>query len=218
MYTQELKDRACMLRKLGYSLKEIAHELSIAKSTASKWVLNIELGSAAKEKIFQKQNQGRRNSFSSLQLKRQKTYNSISSIVNKDLKSFVGNKLTTRLLCSFLYWGEGGKTDSCFRFTNSDPLMIRTFLHLFRSGFIPNETKFGATLHLHDYHNQEAQLQFWSKMTKIPKHKIGIYLKPHTGKNKRNGYQGCITVCYYDVKLFKALTSYYMSFARKLGA
>jgi hypothetical protein len=218
MHTQELKLEARRLRRLGYSLKDISKTFSIAKSTASKWVMDIKLGPAAEAQLSAKLEQGRHKGLSSMQVRRQKTYNAIFNIVKSEVDSIILDKSTKRLLCSFLYWGEGAKTSSTLNFTNSDPALIQTFLYLLRSGFNIEESKLSAFLHLHDYHDRSKQLQFWSKTTKIPEHRIGIYNKPHTGVVKREGYPGCISIRYSNVRLFKALTNYYTILARKMGA
>lgn len=107
------------------------------------------------------------------------------------------------MFLALLYWGEGGKTNNIFRFTNSDPEMIKSFSHLLRKSFIINEDKFRARLHLHEYHNREEMIIFWSEITGIEKNRFSIYNKPHTGINKKPGYRGCLTVNYGDVKYLK---------------
>lgn len=218
MHSADLKYQARILRIRGYSLNEISKQLNIAKSTVSRWVIDILLGPVAQERIRTRGETGRRKSYTTSQLKRKRLYGAINNVVEDDLDEVIVDTRTARLLCAFLYWGEGGKTSPSVRFTNSDPILVKTFLALFRKGFQVDESKFGATVHLHDYHDEEERLQFWSKVTKIPKHKIGVYHKPHTGINKRLGYPGCIAINYYDVKLFKALVAYYTNFAKKLGA
>lgn len=176
MHNQELKKEARRLRSLGYSLKDISKALSIAKSTASKWVLDILLGPAAQARIQTKREQGRRNSFSSMQLKRQRIYNAIHNIVRNEVKSISIDKFQTRLLCSFLYWGEGGKTHSYFNFTNSDPDLVRAFLKLFRSGFKLDESKFAATLHLMIITTLNANCNFGQKLLKYRSKGLGYII------------------------------------------
>ena len=107
------------------------------------------------------------------------------------------------MFLALLYWGEGGKTNNIFRFTNSDPEMIKYFLHLLRKSFNVDEKKFHTRLHLHEYHNREEMIIFWSEITGIEKNRFSIYNKPHTGINKKPGYRGCLIVNYGDVKIFK---------------
>ena len=108
-----------------------------------------------------------------------------------------------------IYLCEGNKSlKSLTTFTNSDPNLISTFLYLFRNSFDLNEKKFRVLMHLHKYHNEEIQKNFWSKITKIPKDQFNrTYLKPNSGKYKKRDYQGCIKVYYGDVSITRKLQS-----------
>jgi hypothetical protein len=73
---------------------------------------------------------------------------------------------------------------------------------------VVNESKFHPCVHLHEYHSLEMQLDFWSKVTNIDKRQfIRPYIKGHTAKRKREGYQGCISIRYYDADLARRLTA-----------
>lgn len=125
-----------------------------------------------------------------------------------------------KLLASFLFWTEGGKsTDGYVFFINSDPKMFSLFVYLLRHSFNIDESKFRAMIHIHEYHNNK-QLHFWSSLTDIPINQFSkSYLKPHTGKRKRQNYQGCIRIRirYYDHKIALELRSLYNTFVNKLG-
>jgi orotate phosphoribosyltransferase-like protein len=47
----EIKRKAIALRKRGYSVKEIAEKLHIAKSTSSLWVREIKLNKKAQQRL-----------------------------------------------------------------------------------------------------------------------------------------------------------------------
>jgi hypothetical protein len=217
-YHQEIKDKAVALRKKGYSIREIASNLGIAKSTSTLWVRDVHLSISAMARLEYGQYKGIRKGISARQQRLSKVYDSVQSITAEHIDSLIVDSKTKRLLCAFLYWGEGTKSRSRVRIINSDPKLIFVFLKLFRESFTLNEDKFRSTLHLHEYHNKNKQLQFWSKITRIPKNRIGIYLKPHTGKNKKPGYPGCISVNYFDVRIYDALVAYYKLYAQSMGA
>ena len=118
-----------------------------------------------------------------------------------------------------IYWCEGNKSlrDSVF-FTNSDPRLIANFLHLFRNSFDIDESKFRVCMHLHDYHNEEKQLNFWSDVTFIPKNQFfKSYKKLNTKKRIRDNYQGCIQVRYYDINIARKLQAVAKEFMDKYG-
>lgn len=121
-----------------------------------------------------------------------------------------------RIICAVMFWCEGEKsTSSGLRFMNSDPTMMRLFITLLRKGFTIDESKFRALLQLHDYHEELRQIQFWSEITDIPPvqfHKS--YIKPHTSKNTREGYPGCMSLRYGDANLAKLLKMIYSNLGK----
>ena len=108
---------------------------------------------------------------------------------------------------------KNGKSAS---FTNSDPVMIKTYIALFRS-FNVEPKNLKAILHLHSYHDKYKQAMFWSKVTGIPKKNISIYNKVNSGKIVRKNYPGCISIRLYNVKILHELRSYYQLYAKRYG-
>lgn len=139
--------------------------------------------------------------------------------VSKDctvLKANNYNKDDYKIFITLLYWAEGAKTGGDFNFINSDPLMIKVYLSLLRKAYCIDESKFRVCVHLHNYHNQEEILDFWSKVTAICKKQFSVYNKPHTGHNKKKGYKGCLSIRYKDSKIRKEIFIIIKRF-RKLG-
>lgn len=110
-----------------------------------------------------------------------------------------------KLFLALLYWGEGAKTGGRLIFINSDPGMVKLYLWLLRKSFIIKEERLKCLLHLHEYHNQGEMVDFWSKVTGIPKNSFSIYNKPHTGINKKSGYKGCLSIRYGDSRIIKEI-------------
>lgn len=110
-------------------------------------------------------------------------------------------------LLASLWWCEGSKDlRDGVRFTNSDSGTIRFFLGLMRTVFRIDEGRIRLMLHLHEYHDMEAQKAFWAGVAGISQDQLyQPYLKPRTGLRKREGYQGCVTVRYGDVKIARIL-------------
>ncbi|KKW39133.1 hypothetical protein A3I46_01735 [Candidatus Kaiserbacteria bacterium RIFCSPLOWO2_02_FULL_54_13] len=101
-----------------------------------------------------------------------------------------------------MYWCEGtkSKNDSEFTFTNAEPLTIRGFLALLRKALPLEESRFRIKMHLHDYHDERERRRFWSELTGIPETQFqNTFWKPHTGKNIKHDYPGCIHLRYHDV-------------------
>ncbi len=128
------------------------------------------------------------------------------------------SKEHSKLLCATIFWCEGGKDVSGgIYFTNSDPSLIATFLYLLRDSFAIDEVRFRALIHLHSYHDPTERLAFWSEVTNIPVSQFyHPYQKLHSGKNRRAGYPGCISVRYLDTNTARLLKTIYEEFANNI--
>jgi len=216
----EIKEKAFKLRVKGYSIKEIADKLDIAKSTVSLWVRDIKLNKKAQERLKKR----RLLPYYKIALrwetkrkKEQEELNLIARNIVKEIKNDINQK---RVYCSLLYWCEGAKGyNDSIRFVNSDPLLIKTFLKLLRDSFPIKESKFRVLMYLHSYHNENLQKEFWSNLTQISKNQFNkTFLKPNTKKRIRNDYPGCVAISYHDRKLARLLRAIYKSFSEKIGA
>ncbi|HEU0085954.1 MAG TPA: helix-turn-helix domain-containing protein [Candidatus Paceibacterota bacterium] len=206
---KELRVEAIRLRKLGYSVKELARLLGVSKGTISVWVRGIELSTCAYNRLQRNYTKG--------QLASQQSIRKITEAKNRTADDFAKHiisdiklsKNNSALLCAMLYICEGSKSLSeGVAFTNSNPKLMRTYMSLFRASFRLDEKKFRVRMHLHSYHNETTQTKFWSKVTKIPNKQFQkTYHKPSNRIYKKEGYQGCIQVRYYDTKIVRNLLS-----------
>jgi len=208
-----VKERAVIMRKKGYSLQEISDHLNIAKSTASLWLTDIVLNNNANKRIRERKILGCLHAAKTKIDKRKKQYQGYLLWAKRNLKKMSLNKEYCQLMSSLLYWAEGGKfMDNHLEFTNSDPKMIETFLKLLRKGFDIDETKFRLNIHIHEYHNDIKQKMFWSNITKISLSQVNkSYLKPHSGKRTRENYPGCVRICYYSADIARRVKALYQS-------
>ncbi len=216
-YSFKLVNKALKLRRNGYSYEEISKKLKIAKSSAYLWCNQVKLNEEAKKRLSGRMAIGIIKAQEVLKVKKIKVYNKISEDADKYLSQIKSNKEIYKLLCSFLYWGEGEKNRNTVVFANSDPIMIKCFLTLFRSSFKLDEKKFRALVHVHEYHNEIEIKNYWSNITNIPLSQFSkCYLKPHTKKTIREGYKGTISIRYYDYKIALELGFIYNMFAERL--
>jgi DNA-binding CsgD family transcriptional regulator len=197
---------AIKLRKQGKSVLEIAARLGVAKSSVSVWVRNVPLSPVAEKRLLQRISVGQHAGGRSQHAKVTKVENTYLQLASKNIRNLKLNLVHKRLLCSLIYWCEGAKSANCVDFTNADPKLVRLFLTLFRSCFVIDESKFRVCLHIHDYHDINKQIAFWSKLTTIsPEQFIKPYTKPHTGRQIHEGYQGCVSVRYYNADIARQL-------------
>lgn len=180
-----LHHQALVLRRQGFSVEEISMRLAVAKSTAYVWVKDQVLSAVAQDRLMGRGIHGRAKGAATNRKKRLALLRGIQMSVRGEFGQLDVSKKLAKLLCAMLFWCEGNKDLSSVSFTNSDPLLMRTFLTLLRQSFMLDPAKFRVCLHLHEYHSEKTQKRFWSRIMKIPeKYFMKSYLKPHTGKNK----------------------------------
>ncbi len=219
-----LREQAIQLRKEGFLYGQIARELDISKSTSYQWTKNVPLSKTEERRIMSSLSDAKRRAVASMTAARAKkselTIREIESEALSTVNKAELNVNHRRILCAALFWCEGQKNvQEGVKFINSDPIMMRSFLQLLRSSFEIEELKFRALLHLHEYHDESKQIEFWSKVTKIPVEQFHrSYIKPHTGKNIHEGYPGCLSLRYPDTRLAKLLKMIYSNLGNNLGA
>jgi transcriptional regulator with XRE-family HTH domain len=193
------KREAIILRKKGFSLREISEQLKLSKSTASLWLGNIKLSKIAKKRIYKLGADGRIRGNDSVKNRISLEDKRILLSVKATIAKYSLSKNNLKFICALLYWCEGGKTEkSQLTFINSDPKLVKYFINTFRKAFDVDERRFRALIHVHNYHNINQQIEFWSKITKIPKSQFTKpYNKPNTEKRIKENYQGCISIRYY---------------------
>ncbi len=201
MKKEKLFSSARKLRRNGHSLREISEKLSISKSTASLWLKNISISKKGLRRLDMLSEQGRGKAKLILRKRRVEHLRIISDRCKalKEGKNY--NKQDLKVFLALLYWGEGAKTGRRIVFMNSDPVLICTYLGIFRKAYKLNEDLFRAVLHLHSYHDKDEMIRYWSKLTKISKNRISIYKKKNSGIRKKDGYMGCISIRYGDSRI-----------------
>lgn len=209
------KKKAKVLRARGYSIREISEKLGVSKGSVSPWVRGVKLTKSAQNRISRLRERGRvKASKTHRNLKKGRLIESKNRAleINKKAK---WSKQTSKILCAMIYWCEGAKADSSVAFTNSDPDLIKKFLELFRESFDLDEEKFSVCVHMHEYHNVNKQIKFWSEITGIPKSQ---FMRPYQKKNGkvriRKNYQGCVSISYYSAKVAQDLLALARSYLK----
>ena len=199
----DLKQKACFLRRKGFSFREISEKLGIAKSTSAVWTRYELLSEQAKKRLKILECRGRLKSMIVIKNRQKAIWEDINKkcTVLKDKKYSISEY---KIFLALLYWGEGAKKNN-FNFANSDPEMVRLYLYLLRKSFNIIEQKIKVRIHLHDYHNREEMLNFWVGVTGIPKVNFSVYNKSNTGINKKPGYKGCLSIYYGDSRIRKEI-------------
>jgi hypothetical protein len=106
-----------------------------------------------------------------------------------------------------LYWGEGSKSGNTIAITNSDPLLILTFLTFLRKICNVDEKRLHLLIHYHSDQKEKSLVTFWSNFTKINKSQFYVSTL-HKEKIKQSTKRlkfGTISLRYADSLLFKEI-------------
>lgn len=211
------RQKAITLRKEGYSLNEIRERVSASKSSISLWVRNVYLSKDAQSRIEKRMTNGQIASRLSKRYQTSLREQQAVKIAQKTIKGLHFGKEYKKILTALVYYCEGTKdVRRGLMFTNSDPGLVASFMSLLRQSFSLDERKFRACVHLHSYHIKNKQLKFWSKTSNIP---VQQFIKPYQKKNsglyKKDGYQGCISIRYGDVRIARELKALAIGFMNK---
>lgn len=220
---QLLKEQAVLLRQEGRLYSEIAAALNISPSTAKLWTKEVVLSTSQAKVLEERQKEIQLAKMQSLTKRRMQLKNQKLAQQRLAAKALVSqthhNTAQRQILCAVFYWCEGTKdVSSGLKFTNADPQLVATFLALLRSSFSVDESKFRALMHLHDYHDQAQQLEFWSQHTGIPPQQFHrSYVKSHRGARQKVDYPGTVSIRYLDAALGKLIKMIYSEYGRNLG-
>lgn len=121
----------------------------------------------------------------------------------------------------FLYWGEGSKTTGSVSINNTDPEILRFSLYWLNKVLKVPKNKIRVYLHLYKDMNIKQELEFWSKILKIP---LNQFAKPYIKSSNRENLthkgfgRGTCGLAIHNVNLkeeimmsIKAISDYYSS-------
>ena len=199
-------DQARLLRKQGYSIKEITTMVGVTKSSVSLWVRAIALTTKQKKRLSEKGHslgvtEKRRstrlaNEHAKRQIFFQQAAKEIQNISQRDL-FFVGQGL---------YWCEGAKhSRGTASFYNSDPRLIQVMMRFYREICKIPDKKFKAQVILHPHLNALRAEKYWSKVSRIPRSQFQKTSQQHNkaSKGKKDSIpMGTFTIGVYDTRLF----------------
>lgn len=168
------KEKALKLRKKGKSIKDIASNLNVSKSTVSYWCRDIVLSQEQIDRLTQQMKErGSRALFKVAQKKREERIKKEKREREKGFDSV--KKIEERALFFLglgLYWGEGYKESSKeFGFTNSDPQMLKVYLRWLRVLFGVHPEDLIARVSINHIHKKREKeiIQYWCNLLGLKK-------------------------------------------------
>lgn len=198
MISPLVKMKAIELRVSGKSLNEIKREIGpIAKSTLSLWLKNISLSKAKRENLAERMKgrieQGR---LKTVQIRKIHRLERIAQAEKEAKNEF--QELSKNPLFSVgigLYLGEGSKTEQEFKFTNSDPNIIRTMIYWLKEIIGIDSEKIRVRLQTYTFCGLDDEV-FWKKTLSVPEKQFlrTIYKPSRELFKKKPEYHGCIRI------------------------
>ena len=166
------KNLAINLRKKGKSYNEIARILKIPKSTLSYWLRDVKMSPGIEAKLWSETRKKWAENITKFNKKQseiaKRRAEEYQKIAVKDIGNFSKRELL--LIGTALYWAEGSKKSRwTLQFSNSDPLMIKLMMKFFQKICNTPREKIKAMVQIHSNVTSEEAINYWSKISKIPK-------------------------------------------------
>jgi len=171
-YMRQDKQKAISLRKRGKSYNEIAKILNVSKGTLSLWLRDIKMPPEIEKKFWDEARKKWARSITEFNKKqaeaaRKRTEES-QKIAAKDIGRLSKRELL--LVGAALYWAEGYKKARwVIQFSNSDPVMIKFMMRFFKKICNIQKEKIRALVQIHPNVTSEKAINYWSKISGIPK-------------------------------------------------
>lgn len=193
----EQQERARELRLVGWTLKDIADELGVSKSSVSLWVRDLGVQVHRRQPTAPRANRLRDARLAEIEEMNALGFRRLGEL---DDRSFLAAGAA-------LYAGEGSKSDGMVSFANSDARMIGFFCAWLRRFFDVDETRLRARLYLHEGLDLESATRHWSHITGIPAAQFGRpYRAVPDATIRHNKHEnGCLTVRYSCARTHRAV-------------
>lgn len=213
MLSKEIRQKAIKLRLQGKLYPEISSALGmdIPKSTMWYWFRNLDLSEEVIQRLAEAQldnlSKARDASVLNRWIERQEFCEQVRRD-NGDLPSLIDNKGVAKIVLAILFLAEGSKRSDNLVFCNSDPFVIRLFLHLLRFCYRLSEDKFRCTVQCRSDQDIKELESFWSDITNIPLHKFyraQVDSRSIGKPTQKPGYKGVCRLDYFDGTISKEL-------------
>lgn len=206
------KEKARTLRMQGLSLKQIAKDLQVAKSSVSLWVRDISLSDEHRQALKKRGGAGTDYSqrTKAFRDKRAEYQSYGARLVRVSDPDFIAGCM--------LYWAEGAKNKNSLKFVNSDFNMIMFFKKFLEKYFNLGDADFKISLNFFtDLHSKKEVEAFWLGFLKLPESclnkSIINYHSNYSNKKRKNKleYGVCALVVnktYVVQSIFGAIQEY----------
>lgn len=221
MRRQQEKNFAFELRREGKSYREITHLLRIPKSTLATWFKDLSWSKSLTLQLAERYKVKNTNRL--VEINKQRRLLTIqrdraSQVRARERFQELKNDLLF-LSGVMLYWGEGDKKSrSVVRVSNSDPGIVRITSKFLRKRLKIKLEKLKGQILLYPDNNKDKALDFWSKVSGIPKKqffKTQVILG--RSNSKRRLIHGVCTLYVHDTLLKIQILEWINLYSRTLS-
>jgi hypothetical protein len=192
------RQRARELRADAWTLADIATELSVAKSSVSRWVEDVQFEPSPR-RTSRKRSPNRLQRAKQAEIER----------CHDDGIERVGEIGDREFLMAGLglYAGDGSKTPGSVRFANSNPAMVKFFCDWLRRFFEVDEPRLRIQLYLHADLDLDSAMEAWVAVTGIPPAQFTKAYRAVVDETRRhNRYvHGCCHVVYSSTRVHREI-------------
>ena len=218
-WPEEIKTKAKLLRKKGYSYGQLTKEFNVAKSTLHQWIRGLK-----RPKKFTEQDRIRWIKVvqpMGAEMNRRLRIERVDKIkrkVKEEISKFKPSLEVKKSILSMLYWAEGSKTEKEVNFANTDPKLSLLFITLLRECFEIDEKRLRLRIFIHYYHNKNKIMEFWSNLLDVPIEQFHkAYLKKRSKtKRFRQNFAGICFIRYGDVAIKDEILQFAFAIADKI--
>ena len=147
-------------------MKEIEHALGVSRSSVSLWVRDIELGPAQRLRLQTKTTVGQ------LEAARRKAerFRELRKEYQEEGRRLARIRGGEYAAGCMLYWAEGSKGRNAAQMSNSDPDLLRYFVHFVRRQFGAEDRQMAISCNLFtDHLERQQQIEaFWLLALELP--------------------------------------------------
>jgi len=192
------KEQAFLLRKKGFSYKEIMAQIPVAKSSLSLWFKDLPLSKEDKKLLSKRINEnisrGRIRAAASIRkinLEKQKI---AFASAKEEFERYKDQTLFHTGIA--LYWAEGSKRSKVFQFMNSDAEMVRMMLIWLETYAGYSRSDLGYRLYIHKPYAHESCEEWWAQklQVQLSNFKKTIFKPSGLGVKDRPNYKGCLRI------------------------
>lgn len=202
MSKPEEKKKAIALRRKGKSIKDIARQVGVSRSSVSVWVREVKLSQAQRALLHEKKVEGghvgrmkgaERNKQQRLDRLARYKKDSVNEIAELSLQDLF-------FLGLGLYWGEGFKArGGSAGFSNSDPRVIQIMIMWLEQCMHVSRNRLRVQVFINDIHRDREKTirHYWMNVTGLPAQqfaKIIFLAKAKKFYENKNSYYGVCAV------------------------